>query len=349
MNPDNKPQAEQLLDSLINCVLLLDNDLIIRYANQSAMQLFAQSARKLTGTPLPILYSYLSLDTAAFQATLAEGHSFTDNDVTLVVNNQMHTLSLSAQPVSGDFILLELTPLDSHRRITQEQLQQAQQAAARDLVRGLAHEIKNPLGGLRGAAQLLSRALPDPALQEYTQVIIEQADRLRALVDRLLGPQHPGQKSLQSIHHVAERVFQLINLEKPDNITLIKDYDPSLPELSHYPDQIEQVILNIMRNALEALHSAGGTIILRTRTAFQVMLHGERYRLAARIDIEDNGPGIPPHILDTLFYPMVSGREGGSGLGLSIARNLIDQHNGKIEFSSWPGHTLFSLYLPIRQ
>ncbi|MCG6396435.1 nitrogen regulation protein NR(II), partial [Vibrio alginolyticus] len=242
---DNKPQAEQLLDSLINCVLLLDNDLIIRYANQSAMQLFAQSARKLTGTPLPILYSYLSLDTAAFQATLAEGHSFTDNDVTLVVNNQMHALSLSAQPVSGDFILLELTPLDSHRRITQEQLQQAQQAAARDLVRGLAHEIKNPLGGLRGAAQLLSRALPDPALQEYTQVIIEQADRLRALVDRLLGPQHPGQKSMQSIHHVAERVFQLINLEKPDNITLVKDYDPSLPELSHYPDQIEQVILNI--------------------------------------------------------------------------------------------------------
>ncbi|HHZ8503927.1 TPA: nitrogen regulation protein NR(II) [Morganella morganii] len=349
MNPDNKPQADQLLDSLINSVLLLDNDLIIRYANQSAMQLFAQSARKLTGTPLPILYSYLSLDTATLQATLAEGHSFTDNDVTLVVNNQMHALSLSAQPVSGDFILLELTPLDSHRRITQEQLQQAQQAAARDLVRGLAHEIKNPLGGLRGAAQLLSRALPDPALQEYTQVIIEQADRLRALVDRLLGPQHPGQKSLQSIHHVAERVFQLINLEKPDNITLVKDYDPSLPELSHYPDQIEQVILNIMRNALEALHSAGGTIILRTRTAFRVMLHGERYRLAAQIDIEDNGPGIPPHILDTLFYPMVSGREGGSGLGLSIARNLIDQHNGKIEFSSWPGHTLFSLYLPIRQ
>lgn len=193
MNPDNKPQAEQLLDSLINCVLLLDNDLIIRYANQSAMQLFAQSARKLTGTPLPILYSYLSLDTATLQATLAEGHSFTDNDVTLVVNNQMHALSLSAQPVSGDFILLELTPLDSHRRITQEQLQQAQQAAARDLVRGLAHEIKNPLGGLRGAAQLLSRALPDPALQEYTQVIIEQADRLRALVDRL-RPSASGRK-----------------------------------------------------------------------------------------------------------------------------------------------------------
>ena len=282
------------------------------------------------------------------QTTLAEGHSFTDNDVTLVVNNQMHALSLSAQPVSGDFILLELTPLDSHRRITQEQLQQAQQAAARDLVRGLAHEIKNPLGGLRGAAQLLSRALPDPALQEYTQVIIEQADRLRALVDRLLGPQHPGQKSLQSIHHVAERVFQLINLEKPDNITLVKDYDPSLPELSHYPDQIEQVILNIMRNALEALHSAGGTIILRTRTAFQVMLHGERYRLAARIDIEDNGPGIPPELQEKIFIPFFTTKSEGSGIGLSLCKQIIRLHDGHLTIQeSNPGKTIFHIDMPL--
>ena len=197
----------------------------------------------------------------------------------------MHALSLSAQPVSGNFILLELTPLDSHRRITQEQLQQAQQAAARDLVRGLAHEIKNPLGGLRGAAQLLSRALPDPSLQEYTQVIIEQADRLRALVDRLLGPHHPGRKSMQSIHHVAERVFQLINLEKPDNITLVKDYDPSLPELSHYPDQIEQVILNIMRNALEALHKLFASLQNRLKKKCFVLQFGDK---ALAIPISDS-------------------------------------------------------------
>ena len=143
--------------------------------------------------------------------------------------------------------------MDNQRRLSGEQLQHAQQVAARDLVRGLAHEIKNPLGGLRGAAQLLAKALPDPALTEYTKVIIEQADRLRNLVDRLLGPQRPGQHITQSIHQVAERVCQLVSLEMPDNVTLVRDYDPSLPEMAHDPDQIEQVLLNITRNALQAL------------------------------------------------------------------------------------------------
>ncbi|WP_047683484.1 MULTISPECIES: nitrogen regulation protein NR(II) [Xenorhabdus] len=343
------PKAEQILDSLINSVLVLDNDFIIHYANHSAMQLLAQSTHKLFGTPLPVLFSYISLDTEFMRSSLIRGHGFTDNEVLLVINNHSHVMSLSAQPISEQFILLELAPMDSQRRLSQEQIQQAQQAAARELVRGLAHEIKNPLGGLRGAAQLLAKTLPDPSLQEYTQVIIEQADRLRTLVDRLLGPQHPGAQIRQSIHHVVERVYQLVSLEMPDNVTLIKDYDPSLPELSHYPDQIEQVLLNITRNALQALGSKGGIITLRTRTAFQITLHGERYRLAARIDIKDNGPGIPPGIQDTLFYPMVSGHEGGTGLGLSIARSLIDQHSGKIEFTSWPGHTEFSIYLPIKK
>ncbi|OTA16208.1 two-componenent sensor PilS [Xenorhabdus beddingii] len=343
------PEAEQILDSLINSVLVLDNDLIVRYANHSAMQLLAQSTRKLFGTPLPILFSYISLDTELMRASLINGHGFTDNEVILVINNHPHVMSLSAQPISEQFILLELAPMDSQRRLSQEQIQQAQQAAARELVRGLAHEIKNPLGGLRGAAQLLAKALPDPSLREYTQVIIEQADRLRSLVDRLLGPQHPGAQTRQSIHHVVERVYQLVALEMPPHVTLIKDYDPSLPELAYYPDQIEQVLLNITRNALQALGKKGGTITLRTRTAFQITLQGERYRLAARMDIEDNGPGVPPNIQDTLFYPMVSGHEGGTGLGLSIARNLIDQHAGKIEFTSWPGHTEFSIYLPIKK
>lgn len=172
---------------------------------------------------------------------------------------------------------------------------------------------------------------------EYTKVIIEQADRLRNLVDRLLGPQHPGMHVTESIHKVAERVVKLVSMELPDNVKLVRDYDPSLPELPHDPDQIEQVLLNIVRNALQALGPEGGEITLRTRTAFQLTLHGVRYRLAARIDVEDNGPGIPSHLQDTLFYPMVSGREGGTGLGLSIARSLIDQHSGKIEFTSWRG------------
>ncbi|MGC6389439.1 nitrogen regulation protein NR(II) [Ewingella sp. S1.OA.A_B6] len=343
------PDAGQILNSLINSILLLDDELAVHYANPAAQQLLAQSSRKLFGTPLPELVGYFSLNIDLMRESLQAGQGFTDSEVTLVVDGRAHVLSLTAQAQPDGFILVELAPMDNQRRLSQEQLQHAQQVAARDLIRGLAHEIKNPLGGLRGAAQLLSRALPDPALLEYTKVIIEQADRLRNLVDRLLGPQRPSQHITQSIHQVAERVCQLVSMEKPDNVQLIRDYDPSLPELAHDPDQIEQILLNITRNALQALGEEGGSITLRTRTAFQITLHGVRYRLAARIDIEDNGPGVPAHLQDTLFYPMVSGREGGTGLGLSIARSLIDQHSGKVEFNSWPGHTEFSVYLPIRQ
>ena len=323
------PDAGQILNSLINSVLLLDDDLAVHYANPAAQQLLAQSSRKLFGTPLPELVGYFSLNIELMRESLTAGQGFTDSEVTLVVDGRAHVLSLTAQMLPEGFILVELAPMDNQRKLSQEQLQHAQQVAARDLIRGLAHEIKNPLGGLRGAAQLLSRALPDPALLEYTKVIIEQADRLRNLVDRLLGPQRPSQHVTQSIHQVAERVCQLVSMEKPDNVQLVRDYDPSLPELAHDPDQIEQILLNITRNALQALGEEGGTITLRTRTAFQITLHGVRYRLAARIDIEDDGPGVPAHLQDTLFYPMVSGREGGTGLGLSIARSLIDQHSGK--------------------
>ncbi|WP_045049688.1 nitrogen regulation protein NR(II) [Rouxiella chamberiensis] len=343
------PDAGQILNSLINSVLLLDDELAVHYANPAAQQLLAQSTRKLFGTPLPDLVGYFSLNIALMRESIEAGQGFTDSEVTLVVDGRAHIMSLTAQALPEGFILIELAPMDNQRRLSQEQLQHAQQVAARDLIRGLAHEIKNPLGGLRGAAQLLSKALPDPSLLEYTKVIIEQADRLRNLVDRLLGPQRPSQHITQSIHQVAERVCQLVSMEKPDNVQLVRDYDPSLPELAHDPDQIEQILLNITRNALQALGEEGGTITLRTRTAFQSTLHGVRYRLVARIDIEDDGPGVPAHLQDTLFYPMVSGREGGTGLGLSIARSLIDQHSGKVEFNSWPGHTEFSVFLPIRQ
>ncbi|MDF7679456.1 nitrogen regulation protein NR(II) [Enterobacteriaceae bacterium ESL0689] len=349
MATGTQPDAGQILNALIHSILLVDDDLTVHYANPAAQQLLAQSSRKLFGTPLPELLSYFSLDIKMMQENLRAGQGFTDNEVTLVIDGRSHILSLSAQRLPDNYILLELSPLDNQRRLSQEQLQHAQQVAARDLVRGLAHEIKNPLGGLRGAAQLLSKALPDPALLDYTSVIIEQADRLRNLVDRLLGPQHPGVRITDSIHKVAERVIKLVSMDLADNVRLIRDYDPSLPELAHDPEQIEQVLLNIVRNALQALGPDGGEITLRTRTAFQLTLCGVRYRLAARIDVEDNGPGIPPHLQDTLFYPLVSGHEGGTGLGLSIARNLIDQHNGKIEFASWPGHTEFSVYLPIRK
>lgn len=340
---------EQILNSQLTRVLVVDDHFVILYANLAAQQLLYQSARKLIGAPLPEVVNYISLDLEDMREHLHSKQSFTDSEVVLVINRQAHILTLSAQSLGNGLFLIELSPLDNLRSLGQEQLHQAQQVAARDLIRDLAHEIKNPLGGLRGAAQLLERDLTNPELKEYTQMIIAQADRLRNLVDRLLGPQKPGKKVTQTIHQVMERIYQLLNLEKSATVTIIRDYDPSLPEFTHDPEQIEQVLLNIGRNALQAVGDEGGEITLRTRTAYQTLLHGQRYRLAARIDIEDNGPGIPPQIQDMLFYPSISGRHGGSGLGLSIAENLINQHNGKIEFASWPGHTEFSVYLPIRQ
>ena len=215
MATGTQPDAGQILNSLIHSILLVDDDLAVHYANPAAQQLLAQSSRKLFGTPLPELLSYFSLNIGLMQESLQAGQGFTDNEVTLVIDGRSHILSLTAQRLPEGYILLEMSPMDNQRRLSQEQLQHAQQVAARDLVRGLAHEIKNPLGGLRGAAQLLSKALPDPALMEYTQVIIEQADRLRNLVDRLLGPQHPGMHITESIHKVAERVVALVSMELP--------------------------------------------------------------------------------------------------------------------------------------
>ncbi|RKS85916.1 PAS/PAC sensor signal transduction histidine kinase [Orbus hercynius] len=343
-------ETDAILNSLLTNILVLDNKLHVIYANMAAQQLLAQSTKKLYGAHFPSLLQYCSLDISLMNIALAQGQGFTDNEVNIVVNTQLYVLSLTAQQFNHHSIIIEMTPLNNHKKLSQEQLQQAQQTAARELVRGLAHEIKNPLGGLRGAAQLLSKELPQNELQDYTRLIIEQADRLRNLVDRLLGPQHVLQQKMANIHQSIERTYALLRFEKPDNITIMRDYDPSLPELFHDPEQIEQVILNITRNALQALNNQpDGMIIIKTRTAFQVTIQGSRYRLCARIDIEDNGPGVPMHLQDTIFYPMVSGHENGSGLGLSIARNIIDQHHGKIEFSSWPGHTIFSIYLPIRQ
>lgn len=346
---DNISDTNLVLDSMLTNILLLDERLEIIYANAASRQLLSKSTKKIYGCRFTDLMSYLSLDMSLMQSALSRGQGFTDNEVNLVIKEELHVLSLTAQPLEKGKILIEMTPLNNHKRLSQEQLQQAQQLAARELIRGLAHEIKNPLGGLRGAAQLLSRELPNNELQEYTQVIIEQADRLRNLVDRLLGPQRLPQRQSQNIHKILERIHTLLKLEKKSNINIIRDYDPSLPEFVYDAEQIEQVILNIARNAMQAIGHNDGTIQIRTRTAFQITLHGKRYRLCARIDIEDNGPGIPVSLQDTLFYPMVSGRDGGNGLGLSIARNIIDQHQGKIEFNSWPGHTEFSVYLPIQR
>jgi two-component system nitrogen regulation sensor histidine kinase GlnL len=211
----------------------------------------------------------------------------------------------------------------------------------------LAHEVKNPLGGLRGAAQLLERELPDEGLKEYTNIIIGEADRLRNLVNRMLGPNTLPQRSRLNIHEVIEHVRQLMQVEVPDTVRFNTDYDPSIPEVSADRDQLIQALLNIVRNAVQALENKG-SITLRTRTLRQFTIGHTRHKLVCQVDIIDDGPGIPEHTLETIFFPMVTTRAEGTGLGLSIAQSLIQQHDGIILCESQPGKTIFSVLLPIQ-
>jgi two-component system nitrogen regulation sensor histidine kinase GlnL len=240
--------------------------------------------------------------------------------------------------------------ITQHRRLTRENALIAQLGGSRLMVRQLAHEIKNPLGGLRGAAQLLERELLDPSLREYTRVIISEADRLTNLLDSMLGPGRPPAKQLVNVHELLERVFHLLRSEAPEGVTVDRDYDPSLPPLTVDPNHIIQAMLNLGRNAIQAL--SGGQVhsprlVLRTRAANNASVGAQRHRLVASIQFEDNGPGVLAEIRDTIFYPLVSGRADGTGLGLGIAQDLVSRHGGLIEFDSAPGRTVFVISLPM--
>ncbi|CAG1772853.1 partial two-component system, NtrC family, nitrogen regulation sensor histidine kinase GlnL, partial [uncultured bacterium] len=221
-----------------------------------------------------------------------------------------------------------------------------QQQANAELLRNLAHEIRNPLGGLRGAAQLLEHELPQPSLREYTQVIIKEADRLQLLMDRLLVPHRVPKYEPTNIHEVLERVRSLLLAESPQGVAIRRDYDTSLPDLIGDREKLIQVVLNIARNAVQAMQGHG-EIIFRTRAERQVTLARKRYRVAIKLQIIDNGPGIPEEIRDRIFYPLVTGRAEGSGLGLTLAQTFITQHHGMIECESQPGRTCFTILLPL--
>jgi two-component system nitrogen regulation sensor histidine kinase GlnL len=338
------------LDQLLTGVVVLDAALCIHYMNSAAETILDGSRKRLFGQPLFSLFSYSSLNSEVLQSAIAEQQSVSDSDVSLVfADGQRITIEFIAQPLlqpDGSMqVLVELRQVDQIRRINQENSQQQQLSAAHAMIRGLAHEIKNPLGGLRGAAQLLASELPDPTLREYTDLIINQADRLRNLVDRMLGSHQLPQRRSENIHALIERVCQLVSLSVSPTIDWQRDYDPSLPELSLAADALEQALLNMVLNACEAM-GENGVLTMRTRIIHQQTIYGSRYRHCALIVVQDNGPGIAAAVRETLFYPMVSGRAGGTGLGLSIAQNVVHQHGGKIEVMSEPGHTEFLIYLP---
>lgn len=342
------------LDQLLTAVVLLDDQLRIRSMNAAAEAILDGSLRRFQLQPFFSLFHFSSLDPSVIQHALREEQSVSDSDVTLVLHDgQRITIEFIAQPLRQPdgrlSILLELRQIDQIRRINQETVQQQQLQAAQSMVRGLAHEIKNPLGGLRGAAQLLATELADASLHEYTDLIIRQADRLSLLVDRLLGSHDLPTRKQGNLHALLEQVIHLTQLGVGSVIAWQRDYDPSLPELEMAAEQLEQVFLNIVMNACDALlesHVEQPQVTVRTRIAHQQTIHGKRYRQCAIVTIHDNGPGIPKALRDTLFYPMVSGRAGGTGLGLSIAQNLVHQHGGKIEVNSDSGDTEFNVYLP---
>jgi two-component system nitrogen regulation sensor histidine kinase GlnL len=340
---------QQLANQMVTAAVILDEKLSIQYLNPAAEALLVKSFNTLFGQIFTDVFISTALEAKCLHELFSSGQEFTNSDVILeFFDGGRITVEVTASSVAfskRNHILLEFKQIDQQKQISLEVFQQQQCESARDLIKGLAHEIKNPLAGLRGAAQLLNKELTS-VQQEYTEMIMEQADRLTNLVDRLLGPNQLPKMNKQNIHLVLEKVHQLISYDDSKGIELRRDYDPSIPEILFDEDKLQQAVLNIVNNACQALDHQG-TITLKTRIASNKMINGKRIKLCVQISIIDDGPGIPLNIQDTLFYPMVSGRQNGTGLGLSISQTLVHQHQGKLSCNSRQGRTEFIILLPI--
>lgn len=341
-----------VLDHLNTAVMLFDKHLRLTYLNPAAEVLFEVSARHLIGQHAANLLPCPGVNVEQRLASaLASQHPFTEREINVtVIDGRTKTVNCTVLPLihfdADEELLVELNQVDRQLRITREEYLLSQHQATQALIRGLAHEIKNPLGGLRGAAQLLERELPDPGLREYTRIIIDEADRLQALMNRMIGPNRMLRRAPTNIHDALEHVRGLIMAESPCGPNIQRDYDPSIPDLMADQDRLIQAFLNLARNAAAAAGS-DGHVELKTRVLRQFTLGNRRHRLVLQIKVRDDGPGIPDEIRDRIFFPMISGHPGGNGLGLSIAQELISQHGGLIECESRPGDTTFIVYLPL--
>lgn len=341
-------------DTLSTAIFVLDKSLLIMHMNAAAENLFGQSRSRVINKPFSTILSKVLIND---QLQLA---------IDLVINNEEPqavrgcylnrkkeehiTIDCVASPLveegSLSGVVLEFYRTDHQLRIAREDRLLSQQEATQQLVRGMAHEIKNPLGGVRGAAQLLEIELEDDSLKEYTDIIISEADRLQNLVDRMLGSREPNKNQLINIHEVLERVRRLVKSDIPDGVKLRFDYDPSIPEFNADLDNLIQIVLNIVGNALKAVGD-NGNILFKTRVMRNYIINHKQHKLSLRLEIFDDGAGVPDDIRDKLFFPMISGSANGTGLGLSIAQSLANRQNGVIEFESELGATCFKLLLPI--
>ena len=332
---------------MATAILALDNQRRVCYINPAAENLLKLSQGQVVGLRMENLFANAEPLHVALDYALARNASFTEHELLVETADLSLQISATFTAVESPFaaFMLELYGMNQQLKVVRDEHHLLQQQANRELIRNLAHEIKNPLGGIRGAAQLLEHELSIET-REYTQVIIQEADRLQSLMDRLLTPHRTPQIGALNIHEVLERVRSVTLAEVSRGLSIRRDYDISIPELVGDREQLIQVVLNIVRNAVQAMQGKG-ELILRTRIARQVTLAMKRHRLAMQVQIIDNGPGIPDSLQERIFYPLVSGREDGTGLGLTLAQTFVHQHHGTIEVESEPGHTVFSILLPL--
>jgi two-component system nitrogen regulation sensor histidine kinase GlnL len=352
MQTMNLIPANKILDYLDSSIICMDAELKIRQVNATAEVFFATSEKALQSKDFTSLFSTLEDNSilSSLRFCLAHNHQITEHEAQITLaDGRVFNADYSIHPIVdiGSLnLLVELRPMDRHLEIAQEGQRAAQQIASQQLARGMAHEIKNPLGGIRGAAQLLEREISNPTIREYTDVIIREADRLQTLLNNMLGPNRQITLDQVNILEVLERVHRLISAEFSPRVTLRRDYDPSIPELTADKDQLVQAFLNIARNAAQAVGDKG-TIGFKTRISRQHTIGHKRYRHVVQIDITDDGPGISEDVIENIFLPMVSDKADGSGLGLPIAQQIIFGHKGLIYCKSEPGQTTFTTLLPL--
>ena len=352
--PGNGPpyfDATTLLDLLATAIVVVDADGIVRFLNAAAGDLLATGPAAARGRRLAALVADGAQLEALILRSRASGEPLAMRGFELVPaarSDSHHLADITFTPVADASVLLEIADTTRPSRITRDTALLAQQGGSRVMARQLAHEIKNPLGGLRGAAQLLERELPNDELKEYTRVIIGEADRLCALVDGLLGPARQIRREPVNVHELIDHVYRLARAEAPAGVSIERDYDPSLPLLALDRDLMVQAMLNLARNAVQALGERGA-LTMRSRALTHATIGAERHRVVASLQFEDNGPGVPAELGETIFYPLVTARAGGTGLGLAVAQDIATRHGGIIEFDSRPGRTVFSLLLPMEE
>ena len=354
MSKEVKEIKHEAMESLVTAVIICDKNLVINYINPSTETLFEVSAKQAINNNLSIFFE----DTHHFfkkilQKVDEQQNSYKEHEYFLQTHQKKTicvSLTVTALIDSKDEFVIEFIQMDQQLKVAREERMFIQQQANTELLRNLAHEVRNPLGGLRGAAQLLEQELSEDSLKEYTQIIINEADRLQNLMNRMLTPHQMPVYKKTNIHEILERVGSLILSEFSNDIAFIRDYDVSLPEFVVDREKLIQAILNIARNAAQAMkrnNQDGMQLTFITRAERQIVFRKKKHATAIRIDIVDNGPGIKNKLIDKIFFPLVTESENGSGLGLSLAQNLISLHQGMIDCHSVPGKTVFSIVLPI--